>query len=339
MSDFAGSDTSSSVSDAELVSMAAEIMGGGSKTAAPERPTKAVAEALASEAASDEEEAQEEAPARPAKAAKAELSSEEPDIDPSAIIRSRMEKARAAKAAKAEARRQAEMTSRLREYEEMQRRTVDERPAFDVDGFKSKLKSSPLTALQELGINLDEFTQAALEEGTPQSKMMAEMRAMKEQLDALHQQRKELEEREKKATEVRERQRQEQEFCAMITQDEYPSLYEWFEDDPPALVREAYRTIEEFVGKGGDPDDIGDEDVAWFLEQKYSKKLGKFKGKAAARLGTQPAPSTSKPRSPSQAKASETGKLGGKDFASMSDEEQLAMLIEVARTEMSKNAN
>ena len=338
MSDFAGTDTGSSVSDAELVSMAAEIMGGGSKTAAPERPTKAVAEALAADAAGDEEETQEEAPERPAKAAK--LAPEgEPDVDPAAIIRARMEKARAAKAAKAESRRQAEMSARLREYEEMQRRTVDERPSFDVDGFKSKLKSSPLTALQELGINLDEFTQAALEEGTPQSKMMAEMRAMKEQLDALHKQRQELEEREKKTAEVRERQRQEQEFCAMITQDEYPSLYEWFEDDPPALVREAYRTVEEFLGKGGDPEDISDDDVAWFLEQKYSKKLGKFKGKAAARLGTQPAPSTSKPRTPSQAKASETGKLGGKDFASMSDEEQLAMLIEVARNEMSKNAN
>lgn len=330
MSDFVESSESSSMSDAELVSLAADIMG-GSKPA--ERPVKAAAEALKAEHAPAPQTAAEEA-AEPEEEAKAE-----PDVDPAAIIRNRMEKARAAKAAKAEQRRQAEMRDRLREYEQMQRKTVEERPAFDIDGFKGKLKTSPLTALQELGINLDEFTQAALEEGTPQAKMMAELRSMKEQLESLRKEREQLEERERQQATTRERQKQEAEFCAMITQTEYPSLYEWFEDDPPALVREAYRTIEEFVQKGGDADELSDDDVAWFLEQKYAKKLTKFKGKTAARLGTQPAPPTSKPRSPSQAKASETGKLGGKDFASMSEEEQLAMLVEVARQEMTKNAN
>lgn len=323
---------SSSISDAELVSMAANIMGG--KPA--ESPVKAASEAARASLKDEEpetvEEPAEEAPEAPVKAS-------EREVNPDDVIRRRMEKARAAKQAKAEARRQAAMAEQLREFQEMQRRTVDERPAFDVDGFKQKLRTSPLTALQELGLNLDEFTQAALEEGTPQSKMMAEMRALQARLDAFERERKEMDERRSQEARQAEVRRQEAEFCAIITEDEYPSLHEFFADDVPALLREAKHVAQEFLAKGGDPDDISDEDIAWYLEQKYSKKAEKFKGKAAARLGTQPAPSTSKPRSPSQAKASQTGKLGGRDFSSLSPEEQDAMLIEVARQEMFKAAN
>jgi hypothetical protein len=281
----------------------------------------------------DEEAPEEEAEPAPKAEAKAE-----PDVDPSEIIRRRMEKARAAKQAKAFERRQAEQTMRLREYEEMQRRSMQERPAFDVDSFKSKLRTSPLTALQELGVDINEFTEAALEEGTPQSKMMAQMRAMQERLEAFEKQRAELEERESQMRRQQAVRQQEAEFCAIITEDEYPSLHEFFADDVPALLREAKHVAREFLEKGGDPDSVSDEDIAWYLEQKYAKKAAKFKGKAAARLGTQPAPSTSKPRSPSQAKASET-KLGGKDFSSLSPDEQDAMLLEVARQEMFKSAN
>lgn len=323
---------SSSISDAELVSMAADIMGGKPAESPVKAASAAAREAIESTEHSDAEDAQEEAPKAVAQVA-------ERDINPDDVIRRRMERARQAKAQKAEARRQAEMAERLREYEEMQRRTVDERPAFDVDGFKQKLRTSPLTALQELGLNLDEFTQAALEEGTPQAKMMAEMRALQSRLDAFERERKEHEERQSHASRQAEIRRQEQEFCSIITEDEYPSLHEFFADDVPALLREAKHVAQEFLARGGDPDDVSDEDIAWYLEQKYSKKAEKFRGKAAARLGTQPAPSTSKPRSPSQAKASQTGKLGGRDFSSLSSEEQDAMLVEVARHEMFKAAN
>lgn len=321
---------SSSVSDAELVSMAASIMGSDSGKA--DSPVKTAADAMA-KAHSAEEFVEEEAEAAAEPASKAER-----DVDPGDIIRRRMEKARAAKQAKAFERRQSEQTMRLREYEEMQRRSVPERPAFDVDGFKNKLRTSPLTALQELGVDINEFTEAALEEGTPQSKMMAQMRAMQERLEAFEKQREEIERKQSEQQRQMAVRQQEAEFCAIITEDEYPSLHEMFADDVPALLREAKHVAREFLEKGGDPDDVSDEDIAWYLEQKYARKVSKFKGKAAARLGTQPAPSTSKPRSPSQAKASET-KLGGKDFNSLSPDEQDAMLLEVARQEMFKTAN
>lgn len=118
----------------------------------------------------------------------------------------------------------------------------------------------------------------------------------------------------------------------MITTEDYPSLYEWFSDDPHALIREAEVVATDLLKAGHDPDDIEDADIADFLEMKYAKKLQKLKGVSAARKATQPASGASKPRSPSQASASET-KLGGpKNFWDLSADEQDALLNEVART-------
>ena len=125
----------------------------------------------------------------------------------------------------------------------------------------------------------------------------------------------------------------------MITQDDYPSLYEWFSDDPHALVREAETVARTLLNQGNDPDDIEDADIADYLELKYAKKMERLKGVSAARKNTQPANASSKPRSPSQASASET-KLGGpKNFWEMSEGEQAALLNEVARSAMSNTAN
>jgi hypothetical protein len=275
-------------------------------------------------------EADEEAP-KPSRAAP---QAAEDDIDPREVIRSRMEKARAAKQAKAEARRQAEMAEKLREYEQARSFEAPKASSFDVDGFKSKLKTSPLTALQELGINLDEFTQAALEENTPQSKMLAQMQALQAKIDAFERQQQEAQEMSRRKAEEAETLREQQEFCSMITSEDYPSLYEWFSDDPYALIREAEGVARDFLSRGGDPDEVQDEDIAWFLEQKYSKKLGSIKGKSAAKAAAQPAP-----RSPSQASASETRLGGPKNLYDLSRDEQTAMLIEVARQEMQKSAN
>jgi hypothetical protein len=339
MSDFAGSEavdtgsgSSEPVAHADLVAAARSAM-------ADDEPTPARVAADVLETMADGDSEAEEADPEPKVAKAKPVQAADDDIDPREVIRSRMEKARAAKQAKAEARRQAEMAERLREYERMQAERAPQASQFDVDGFKTKLKTSPLTALQELGINLDEFTQAALEENTPQSKMLAQMQALQAKIDAFERQQKEAEETQRRKQEEAETLREQQEFCSMITSEDYPSLYEWFSDDPYALVREAEGVAREFLSRGGDPDDLGDDDIAWFLEQKYSKKLGAIKGKSAAKAAAQPAPATSKPRSPSQASASETRLGGPKNLYDMSRDEQTAMLIEVARQEMHKSAN
>lgn len=336
MSDFTGSEAvdtgsegSSGVSHDDLVAAARAAMHGDAGSV-----TKAASDDIA-EAHLGASEAEEEAP-KPARAAP---QAADDDIDPREVIRSRMEKARAAKQAKAEARRQAEMAEKLREYEQMRSVEAPKASSFDVDSFKSKLKTSPLTALQELGINLDEFTQAALEENTPQSKMLAQMQALQAKIDAFENQQKEAQEAARRQAEEAETLREQQEFCSMITSEDYPSLYEWFSDDPYALIREAEGVARDFLARGGDPDEIQDEDIAWFLEQKYSKKLGSIKGKSAAKAAAQPAPATSRPRSPSQASASETRLGGPKNLYDLSREEQTAMLVEVARQEMQKSAN
>lgn len=343
MSDFAGSDavdtgsdTGEGVSHADLIAAARSAMNDDEPTVTQ------IASEAAQEGAQEAQEGHdepEEAPEQPRVAKAKPEAAQDDDIDPREVIRARMEKARAAKHAKAEARRQADMAEKLREYERARMEREPEGARFDVDGFKAKLKTSPLTALQELGINLDEFTQAALEENTPQSKMLAQMRDLQAKIDAFERQQREAEQATRRRAEEAENLRAQQEFCSIITTEDYPSLYEWFSDDPYALVAEAEGVAKEFLSKGGDPDELGDDDIAWFLEQKYSKKLSAIKGKSAAKAAAQPAPATSKPRSPSQASASETRLGGPKNLYDMSRDDQTAMLIEVARQEMQKSAN
>lgn len=318
--------TESGVSDAALVSMATTIMNG--ETAKAPSPVKTASDAMVEGHSAPVEDDEEEIAAAPVVF----------EADPAAIIAKKMERARAAKQAKQAERRAAEQTVRLREYEDMQRQVAQQKPAFDLEGFKRQLRNNPLTALQELGVDLGEFTSAALEEGTPQAKMMAQMRAMQDKLESFEKQREEHERDQQESRKQDAHRAHEAEFCAIITMEEYPSLHEFFSDDVPALLREARHVAQEFLSKGGDPDTVTDEDIAWYLEQKYARKVSKFKGKSSARLGTQPAPSTSRPRSPSQSKASET-KLGGREFNTLSEDDQMAMLLEVARQEMSKSAN
>lgn len=315
MSDLAESTSDFSVSDADLMAAVTDAFHGAA-SGAEEAPPAAADEPEAEEAAA--------APKAPQKAAEAD-----DDIDPRTVLRARMEKARAAKAAKAEARRQAELAERLREFEQARPQAA---PGFDLDGFKSKFYQSPLSALQELGVDLDTFTQRVLEENTPQSQLAQQLKAVQERIESFEKQKKDAEEREAKLAEERQRHQEEQEFCSMITTEDYPSLYEWFSDDPHALIREAEVVAKDLLKAGHDPDDIEDADIADFLEMKYAKKLQKLKGVSAARKATQPASGASKPRSPSQASASET-KLGGpKNFWDLSADEQDALLNEVART-------
>ncbi len=314
MSDLADNTSDFSVSDADLMAAVTDAFHGAASGAEEAPPAADVAE--------------DEAEATPAEKAPQKAAQADDDIDPRAVLRARMEKARAAKAAKAESRRQAELAEKLREYEQAR----PQAPSFDLDGFKSKFYQSPLSALQELGVDLDTFTQRVLEENTPQSQLAQQLKAVQERIESFEKQKKEAEEREAELAEERQRHQEEQEFCSMITTEDYPSLYEWFSDDPHALIREAEVVATDLLKAGHDPDDIEDADIADFLEMKYAKKLQKLKGVSAARKATQPASGASKPRSPSQASASET-KLGGpKNFWDLSADEQDALLNEVART-------
>ena len=149
---------------------------GGSEVSHEELVAAAAAAMSGSEQPNQPEEASGEAPETAEEPVKASRAVDD-DIDPRAILRARMEKARAAKAAKAESRRQAEMAEKLRAYETQMGHRQPEAPQFDLDGFKNKFHQSPLAALQDLGVDLDTFTQRVIEENTPQSKMLSQMKA------------------------------------------------------------------------------------------------------------------------------------------------------------------
>lgn len=323
----AGSDDSSggSVSTADLVALAGQMMQGDADSASP--TSEAVDEVPAAEA--------QDGPERATEAAKAS----EDDFDPRERIRARMEKARAAKQAKAQARREREMEEKLRTYEALVAPREPERPSFDIDGFKKKLATSPLTALQELGVDLDSFTQAAIEENTPQSRMLAQMRAMEEKLQAFEKHREELEAKQRQAEEQRVKYEQDQAFCSIVTPDDYPSLHELFQDDPYALIREADALATRLISEGNNPDDIEDSDLADILEQKYARTMMRIKGRDEARRTAQPLPVKGRPRAPSQTSASDTSIGLQKNFWDLSASEQDALLKEIARNEMSKTHN
>lgn len=332
MSDFeaettAGSDGSSggSVSNDDLVALAGQMMGNDSDQAA--QAAAPAEETPAAEAQGGPERAEE-----PAKAPGE-------DFDPRERIRARMEKARAAKQAKAQMRREREMEEKLRSYEALMAPREPERASFDVDSFKKKLATSPLTALQELGVDLDTFTQAAIEENTPQSRMLAQMKAMEEKIQAFERQREEHEARQRQAEEQRVKYEQDQAFCSIITPDDYPSLHEFFKDDPYALIREADALATKLISSGNDPDDIEDSDLADYLEEKYARTLMRIKGRDEAKRTAQPLPVKGRPRAPSQASASDTSVSERKNFWDLSAGEQDALLKEIARTEMSKTHN
>ena len=213
-----------------------------------------------------------------------------------------------------------------------------EAPQFDLDGFKSKFHQSPLAALQDLGVDLDTFTQRVIEENTPQSKMLAQMKALQDKIEAFERQKQEVEKREQAQTRERERFEQDQAFCAIITPDDYPSLHEFFKDDPYALIREADALATQLVKAGNDPDLIEDSDIADYLETKYEKIMSRVRGKAEAQRTAQPLPGKTRPRAPSRAETSDNNIGKTKDFWEMSASEQDALLKEVARNAMS-NAN
>ena len=332
MSDFdvetttGSSDSSDSgVSTGDLVALAGRMMHGDADEAAPAQTAEAE---LPTAEAQDGPEREEVAAKEPVQ-----------DFDPRERIRARMEKARAAKQVKAQARREAEMAERLRQYEAFTAPREPERPSFDVDGFKKKLATSPLTALQELGIDLDTFTQAAIEENTPQSRMLAQMRAMEEKLQAFEKQREELEAKQRQAEEQRVKYEQDQAFCSIITPDDYPSLHEFFKDDPYALIREADALATKLLSSGHSADDIEDSDLADYLEEKYARTLMRIKGRDEAKRTAQPLAAKGRPRAPSQAAASDTSIGDRKNFWELSAGEQDALLKEIARNEMSKNPN
>jgi hypothetical protein len=335
MSDFdadiqAGSSETSNepMSNDALVALAGNLMRGEEPSLA-----KTASDGIAPEEIpdADAQETAERVEAKPQEA--------EPEFDPRERIRARMEKARAAKMAKAQARREAEMAEKLRQYESMMAPREPEKGSFDIDGFKRKLAQSPLTALQELGINLDEFTQAAIEENTPQSRMLSQMKAMEERINAFERQRQEFEQKQREQHEERVRYEQDQAFCSIITPDDYPSLHEFFKEDPYALIREADALAKQLIQRGSNPDDIDDSDLADYLEEKYAKTLMRIKGRAEAQRTAQPLPSKSRGRAPTQSSASDTTIGSQKNFWDLSAGEQDALLKEIARNEMSKTAN
>jgi len=313
------------VSNDDLIALAGDLMRGEEPSLA-----KTASDGLVEKEVPDAE--PQDGPERPAQAA-AE------DFDPRERIRARMEKARAAKTAKMQARKEAEMAEKLRQYEAMLTPREPERPSFDVDSFKRKLSQSPLTALQELGINLDEFTQAAIEENTPQSRMLAQMKAMEEKISSFEKQRQEFEERQQREQEQRARHEQDQAFCSIITPDDYPSLHEFFKDDPYALIREADALARNLIERGNNPDDIEDSDLADYLEDKYARTLMRIKGRSEAQRTAQPLPTKGRPKAPTQSSASSTDIGEQKNFWDLSAGEQDALLKEIARNEMSKTAN
>lgn len=137
-----------------------------------------------------------------------------------------------------------------------------------------KLRTSPLEALKELGIDPRDFLEKAISEPDkldPYNSLKAEVDELKKANRDLVNALKEERENEQKAREhqVAEAQRHtvRQQFLNEALVDNNRALKAFYGNNPRALVGRAERLIQECIERGLDPNDIQNSEVIDYLEQ------------------------------------------------------------------------
>lgn len=136
---------------------------------------------------------------------------------------------------------------------------------------KEKLRSSPLEALRELGIDPREFLENAIKD----PEKLEPIAEVKRELDEVKRQNQELmqfirREREEVARRSEEAQRESvrQQFVReTVGSDKYKALKAFYGSNPTGLVTRAEALIHECINRGMDPNDIQNSEIAEFLEQ------------------------------------------------------------------------
>jgi len=274
--------------------------------AADEQPVEAEAQAGEETAEAAPEEAEE------------ETEEEQPDVADQ-ILAVRQAAERRVRQAEARAR---ELEAKLEKADErvnMSRKEV-------VEDIFRKLRRAPARTFKEFGFDFQELIDAGMREGQFHDGTFSEIDEVKQQIRELQKEREELRAQKEEQQQRQMLQEARREFLGQVSEREYPTLFNMFQDDPEPLWIEAQRIAELHEEQHGEAPD--DRAVIRHLEAKYKARLERLSGKAAPAAATS-TPAAKKPagaKTISTKAASET-RTAGKPFGQLSAEEQRAALV------------
>lgn len=305
--------------------------------AAPEAPAEETATLEASDApAADEQpvEAEAQAGEENAEAAPEETEEETEEAQPDVadqILAVRQAAERRVRQAEARAR---ELEAKLEKADErvnMSRKEV-------VEDIFRKLRRAPARTFKEFGFDFQELIDAGMREGQFHDGTFSEIDEVKQQIRELQKEREELRAQKEEQQQRQMLQEARREFLGQVSEREYPTLFNMFQDDPEPLWIEAQRIAELHEEQHGEAPD--DRAVIRHLEAKYKARLERLSGKAApaAATSTPAAKKTAGAKTISTKAASET-RTAGKPFGQLSAEEQRAALVAAVNKSKQAAAN
>lgn len=292
--------------------------------AAPEAPAEETATLEASDApAADEQpieaeaQAGEEGEESAAEETEEETEEAKPDIADQ-ILAVRQAAERRVRQAESRAR---ELEAKLEKADErvnMSRKEV-------VEDIFRKLRRAPARTFKEFGFDFQELIDAGMREGQFHDGTFSEIDEVKQQIRELQKEREELRAQKEEQQQRQMLQEARREFLGQVSEREYPTLFNMFQDDPEPLWIEAQRIAELHEEQHGEAPD--DRAVIRHLESKYKARLERLSGKAApAAVSSPAAKKTGSAKTISTKAASET-RTAGKPFGQLSAEEQRAALV------------
>lgn len=292
--------------------------------AAPEAPAEETATLEASDApAADEQPVEAEAQAgeegeEPA-AEETEEEAEEAQPDTAdQILAVRQAAERRVRQAEARAR---ELEAKLEKADErvnMSRKEV-------VEDIFRKLRRAPARTFKEFGFDFQELIDAGMREGQFHDGTFSEIDEVKQQIRELQKEREELRAQKEEQQQRQMLQEARREFLGQVSEREYPTLFNMFQDDPEPLWIEAQRIAELHEEQHGEAPD--DRAVIRHLESKYKARLERLSGKAAPAAVSSPAAKKPGSAKTISTKAASETRTAGKPFGQLSAEEQRAALV------------
>lgn len=217
---------------------------------------------------------------------------------------------------------------KMTERVEMSRKEV-------VEELFKKLRRAPARTFKEYGFEFQDLIDAGMREGQIHDGAYGELDEVRAQIRELQKEREEMQRARQEHEEKQMYQSARREFLGMVSEKQFPTLYNMFQDDPEPLWIEAQRIAEQHEEQHGElPEDIA---VIQHLEKKYKARLERLSGKApeapVAAAGKKPAPKTI------STKAASESRTAGKPFGQLSAEEQRSALVAAVKKATSQATN
>lgn len=194
-----------------------------------------------------------------------------------------------------------------------------------VEDIFRKLRRAPARTFKEFGFDFQELIDAGMREGQFHDGTFSEIDEVKQQIRELQKEREELRAQKEEQQHHQMLREARNEFLGQVSERDYPTLFNMFQDDPEPLWIEAQRIAELHEQQHGEAPD--DRAVIRHLEAKYKARLERLSGKAAPAAVSSPAAKKPTAAKTISTKAASETRTAGKPFGQLSAEEQRAALV------------